>query len=270
MGYSTDLRLCHDGAFTSPLPPLAPRQRQELESENKKLKHNLAEMRQSLLRDGSASSAAPGSPAYKVLLEQLNSSCEELDVRKEEVLILRSQLVSQKEAMHHKVEQQRRCLSACGMALHTGQWCGHVLPSFLEVGCKMGIVHRLLASTFTHPWRCCRCRFFFFHLSCLSVGTVSQRVKKYEAVALFSTFGSNRWQSILLCFTLYFISVLCLIYCLHLLPCTHVVPQDEKVQLKELQRCACSLLTQVCVVLVCKTPSCKNFDVLELYLSQQP
>ncbi|XP_075907269.1 unconventional myosin-Va isoform X3 [Nelusetta ayraudi] len=76
--------------------------RQELESENKKLKHNLAEMRQSLLRDGSASSAAPGSPAYKVLLEQLNASCEELDVRKEEVLILRSQLVSQKEAMHHK------------------------------------------------------------------------------------------------------------------------------------------------------------------------
>lgn len=62
-------------------------------------------MRQSLLRDTSANSAAPGSPAYKVLLEQLNASCEELDVRKEEVLILRSQLVSQKEAMHHKVEE---------------------------------------------------------------------------------------------------------------------------------------------------------------------
>ncbi|KAM7015381.1 unconventional myosin-Va isoform 2-T2 [Tautogolabrus adspersus] len=76
--------------------------RQELESENKKLKHNLAEMRQSLLGDKAAGAGAPGSPAYKVLLEQLNSSCEELDVRKEEVLILRSQLVSQKEAMHHK------------------------------------------------------------------------------------------------------------------------------------------------------------------------
>ena len=47
---------------------------------------------------------APGSPAYKVVLEQLNSACEELEVRKEEVLILRSQLVSQKEAMHHKVD----------------------------------------------------------------------------------------------------------------------------------------------------------------------
>lgn len=80
-------------------------QRQELESENKKLKHDLAEMRQSLLRDPAAASGAPGSPAYKVVLEQLNASCEELEVRKEEVLILRSQLVSQKEAMHHKVEE---------------------------------------------------------------------------------------------------------------------------------------------------------------------
>ncbi|XP_061734089.1 unconventional myosin-Va isoform X2 [Nerophis ophidion] len=76
--------------------------RQELESENKKLKHNLAEMRKSLLCDAAASAGAPGSPAYKVLLDQLNSSCEELEVRKEEVLILRSQLVSQKEAVQHK------------------------------------------------------------------------------------------------------------------------------------------------------------------------
>uniref|UniRef100_A0A672JLH6 Unconventional myosin-Va n=1 Tax=Salarias fasciatus TaxID=181472 RepID=A0A672JLH6_SALFA len=76
--------------------------RQELESENKKLKHDLAEMRKSLLGDAATGAGAPGSPAYKVLLEQLNASCEELEVRKEEVLILRSQLVSQKEAMHHK------------------------------------------------------------------------------------------------------------------------------------------------------------------------
>ncbi|XP_034042761.1 unconventional myosin-Va isoform X3 [Thalassophryne amazonica] len=80
--------------------------RQELESENKKLKHDLAEMRQSLLGNAAAGSGAPGSPAYKVLLDQLNASCEELDVRKEEVLILRSQLVSQKEAMHHKDEKE--------------------------------------------------------------------------------------------------------------------------------------------------------------------
>ncbi|TRY83411.1 hypothetical protein DNTS_020283 [Danionella cerebrum] len=77
--------------------------RQELESENKKLKHDLNAMRQSLRAGGEAGSGAPGSPAYNVILDQLNSSNEELEVRKEEVLILRSQLVSQKEAMQHKV-----------------------------------------------------------------------------------------------------------------------------------------------------------------------
>ncbi|XP_058485351.1 unconventional myosin-Va isoform X2 [Solea solea] len=76
--------------------------RQELESENKKMRHDLADMRRSLLGNAATSAGAPGSPAYKVLLDQLNASCEELEVRKEEVLILRSQLVSQKEAMHHK------------------------------------------------------------------------------------------------------------------------------------------------------------------------
>uniref|UniRef100_A0A665X0D0 Myosin VAa n=1 Tax=Echeneis naucrates TaxID=173247 RepID=A0A665X0D0_ECHNA len=85
-------------------PTLFTSQRQELESENKKLRHDLAEMRQSLLGDAATGAGAPGSPAYKVLLDQLNSACEELEVRKEEVLILRSQLVSQKEAMHHRVK----------------------------------------------------------------------------------------------------------------------------------------------------------------------
>ncbi|KAK1890682.1 Unconventional myosin-Va [Dissostichus eleginoides] len=80
--------------------------RQELESANKKLKHDLVEIRQSLLGKAGPGAGAPGSPAYKVVLEQLNSSCEELEVRKEEVLILRSQLVSQKEAMHHKDEKE--------------------------------------------------------------------------------------------------------------------------------------------------------------------
>lgn len=54
-------------------------------------------MRQTLAgKDGSTA-------AYRVLMEQLHSSNEELEVRKEEVLILRSQLVSQKEAVQHKV-----------------------------------------------------------------------------------------------------------------------------------------------------------------------
>uniref|UniRef100_A0A8C1Z4J9 Myosin VAa n=1 Tax=Cyprinus carpio TaxID=7962 RepID=A0A8C1Z4J9_CYPCA len=60
----------------------------------------------SFLGSAEAGSAAPGSPAYTVLLDQLNASNEELEVRKEEVLILRSQLVSQREAMQHKVRNK--------------------------------------------------------------------------------------------------------------------------------------------------------------------
>ncbi|XP_064192516.1 unconventional myosin-Va-like isoform X2 [Anguilla rostrata] len=76
--------------------------RQELESENKKLKRNLNEMREAMAGKAGAGPGAGGTSPYRVLLEQLNASNEELEVRKEEVLILRSQLVSQKEAMQHK------------------------------------------------------------------------------------------------------------------------------------------------------------------------
>lgn len=131
-------------------------QRQELESENKKLKHNLVEMRQSLLGNAGASSGAPGSPAYKVLLEQLNSACEELDVRKEEVLILRSQLVSQKEAMHHKVEEN--VLTGIFWTLWSH---GAVVLSQNEAGCKW-MAPCLLASTFLHLC-------VVFHPCCFSV-----------------------------------------------------------------------------------------------------
>ncbi len=64
-------------------------------------------MRQSLRGSADAGSAAPGSSAYTVVLDQLNASNEELEVRKEEVLILRSQLVSQKEIMQHKVRRKK-------------------------------------------------------------------------------------------------------------------------------------------------------------------
>uniref|UniRef100_A0A8C9T5J2 Myosin VA n=1 Tax=Scleropages formosus TaxID=113540 RepID=A0A8C9T5J2_SCLFO len=83
--------------------------RQDLESENKRLKHELNQMRQLLMEDTTTvamGTAMPGGPAYKLLLDQLNLANEELEVRKEEVLILRSQLVSQKEAMQHKVKAQ--------------------------------------------------------------------------------------------------------------------------------------------------------------------
>ncbi|XP_050822826.1 unconventional myosin-Va isoform X5 [Gopherus flavomarginatus] len=76
--------------------------RQELESENKKLKNELNELQKALLEKSSPEVTAPGAPAYRVLLEQLTSVSEELEVRKEEVLILRSQLVSQKEAIQPK------------------------------------------------------------------------------------------------------------------------------------------------------------------------
>lgn len=79
-------------------------QRQELESENKKLKQDLNELRKSLTNENSdLVPPVPGSLPYKVLLEQLNSSTEELEMRKEEVLLLRSHLVRQ-EALKHKVK----------------------------------------------------------------------------------------------------------------------------------------------------------------------
>ncbi|KAM5172128.1 unconventional myosin-Va isoform 1-T1 [Mantella aurantiaca] len=76
--------------------------RQELESENKKLKNELNELRRAVTEKASPDPGGHGGPVYKVLLEQMTSVSEELEVRKEEVLILRSQLVSQMEAIPHK------------------------------------------------------------------------------------------------------------------------------------------------------------------------
>ncbi|XP_044050300.1 unconventional myosin-Va-like isoform X2 [Siniperca chuatsi] len=76
--------------------------RQELESENKKLKQDLNELRTSLTNEGSKyAPPAPGSQPYNILLEHLTSSNEELEMRKEEVLLLRSHMVRQ-EALKHK------------------------------------------------------------------------------------------------------------------------------------------------------------------------
>ncbi|KAJ8002548.1 hypothetical protein DPEC_G00160050 [Dallia pectoralis] len=83
--------------------------RQELESENKRLKTDLGELRQSLAKAGDkpgaktlTSSPGPGSAPYNVLLEQLDSANEELEIRKEEVLLLRSHLVRQEALKHNK------------------------------------------------------------------------------------------------------------------------------------------------------------------------
>ncbi|XP_078283533.1 unconventional myosin-Va [Rhinoraja longicauda] len=80
--------------------------RQELESENKKLKNELNELHRALTNKAPPQATAPGSPAYKVLLDHMNAATEELEVRKEEVLILRSQLVSQKEAVACKENKE--------------------------------------------------------------------------------------------------------------------------------------------------------------------
>lgn len=70
--------------------------RQELESENKKLKNELNELRKAVADQASEHSpAAAGTPdSYSLLLNQLRVANEELEVRKEEVLILRTQIVS--------------------------------------------------------------------------------------------------------------------------------------------------------------------------------
>uniref|UniRef100_A0A1A8H335 Myosin VB n=1 Tax=Nothobranchius korthausae TaxID=1143690 RepID=A0A1A8H335_9TELE len=69
--------------------------RQELESENKKLKNDLNELRKTIAerasQDNSSNELQDG---YNLLLSQLKAANEELDARKEEVLILRTQIVS--------------------------------------------------------------------------------------------------------------------------------------------------------------------------------
>ncbi|XP_076613933.1 unconventional myosin-Vb isoform X2 [Chaetodon auriga] len=69
--------------------------RQELETENKKLKNDLNELRKTIAeRAAQNSSSNELQDSYNLLLSQLKAANEELDARKEEVLILRSQIVS--------------------------------------------------------------------------------------------------------------------------------------------------------------------------------
>lgn len=98
-------------------------------------------MRQSLLGNAATGAGAPGSPAYTVLLDQLNASCEELEVRKEEVLILRSQLVSQKEAMTHKVDAFSQPASGvgkpvCSVRIKTGSFLSSALHFCVSLVCS--------------------------------------------------------------------------------------------------------------------------------------
>lgn len=71
-------------------------QRNELESENRKLKRDLNDLRKSLSSENAhLMPPTPGSRPYNTLLAQLNSSNEELEIRKEEVLLLHSHMIRQ-------------------------------------------------------------------------------------------------------------------------------------------------------------------------------
>uniref|UniRef100_A0A8C9SVR7 Myosin VB n=1 Tax=Scleropages formosus TaxID=113540 RepID=A0A8C9SVR7_SCLFO len=79
------------------VPGLLSSSRQELETENKKLKNELNELRKAIAENATKNSNSPSSEvqdSYNVLLSQLKAANEELEARKEEVLILRTQIVS--------------------------------------------------------------------------------------------------------------------------------------------------------------------------------
>ncbi|XP_063151900.1 unconventional myosin-Vb isoform X1 [Candoia aspera] len=68
--------------------------RQELESENKKLKNDLNELRKAVADHVAQNNSSNDvHDTYNLLLNQLKSANEELEVRKEEVLILRTQII---------------------------------------------------------------------------------------------------------------------------------------------------------------------------------
>ncbi|XP_068780638.1 unconventional myosin-Vb isoform X1 [Struthio camelus] len=69
--------------------------RQELESENKKLKNELNELRKAIAERATQNNSSNDiQDSYNLLLNQLKSANEELEVRKEEVLILRTQIMN--------------------------------------------------------------------------------------------------------------------------------------------------------------------------------
>ncbi|KAI1240282.1 hypothetical protein IHE44_0011741 [Lamprotornis superbus] len=84
--------------------------RQELESENKKLKNELNELRKAIADHATQNNSSNDvQDSYNLLLNQLKSANEELEVRKEEVLILRSQIMKaaqQKETGKNMVKER--------------------------------------------------------------------------------------------------------------------------------------------------------------------
>lgn len=85
-------------------------QRQELESENKKLKNDLNELRKAVADQAMRDNSTHSSPdSYSLLLNQLKLANEELEVRKEEVLILRTQIMNADQRRLAGKNMVRRC-----------------------------------------------------------------------------------------------------------------------------------------------------------------
>ncbi|KAM6902874.1 unconventional myosin-Vb [Xenentodon cancila] len=86
--------------------------RQELESENKKLKNDLNELRKTVAdRASQNNSSNELQDSYNLLLSQLKAASEELDARKEEVLILRTQIVSNAELQERSERMESPTMS---------------------------------------------------------------------------------------------------------------------------------------------------------------
>uniref|UniRef100_H3D867 Myosin VAb n=1 Tax=Tetraodon nigroviridis TaxID=99883 RepID=H3D867_TETNG len=108
--------------------------RHDLESENKKLKRDLNDLRKSLSSENShLMPPAPGSLPYNLLLDQLNSSNEELEMRKEEVLLLHSHMVRQDALKHRDLNVAHLC-SMCTSAL-----CAPLQDSTFGEGVRLGL-----------------------------------------------------------------------------------------------------------------------------------
>ncbi|XP_067339483.1 unconventional myosin-Vb isoform X1 [Channa argus] len=81
--------------------------RQELESENKKLKNDLNDLRKTVAERASRNNSSNElQDSYNLLLSQLKAANEELDARKEEVLILRTQILSNAQ-LQEKIEREK-------------------------------------------------------------------------------------------------------------------------------------------------------------------
>ncbi|XP_060930749.1 unconventional myosin-Vb [Limanda limanda] len=110
--------------------------REELESENKKLKNDLNALRKSISeRAADNNSSNELQDGYNLLLSQLKAANDELDARKEEMLILRSQIVKNAQLLekNQQVQQSNNVPEAPDVPEVTGVTGVTELPEVPEV-----------------------------------------------------------------------------------------------------------------------------------------